>query len=219
MKKLILGILTSSLLTSCIGTKKFSAFVAPKFQEEQSTYSNDDIIFDLTGLETKSDSITSTKVKSLFIPALLYWEWNNSLKCEISPNIVGQVFQRNFHQFSSIFNIQEFLQGKKLEIKVENIPNSFSYTYKGNTIILIFAYSISELEAIFPLEQDLTINYKLTQNGSILKEGRLTVKNTDKPIQNVSKSTKKFIWYYIDQFKENNKNMTKELVEKLLAEL
>ncbi len=211
--------MTITLLTSCIGTKKFTGFVEPKFQDKQLISTNGNIIFDLTGLENTSASITSTKVKSQFIPAILYWQWNNTIKCEVNPIIVGQLFQENFLRYSDTLKVQEKLQGRKLEMKVEKIPNSFVYTHKGNSVILIIAYTVSDLEAIFPQEQDLVVSYKLTENGLTIKEGKLTTSNKDQPIKNVWKSTKKFTWLYIDQFKQNNKILTKEIIEKLMTEM
>ncbi|MGA9639021.1 hypothetical protein [Flavobacterium sp.] len=219
MKQTILSILTITLLTSCIGTKKFTGFVEPKFQDKQLISTNENIIFDLTGLENTSASITSTKVKSQFIPAILYWQWNNTIKCEVNPTIVGQSFQENFLRYSDTLKVKEKLQGRKLEMKIEKIPNSFVYTHKGNSVILIIAYTVSDLEAIFPQEQDLVVSYKITENGSTIKEGKLTTSNKDQPIKNVWKSTKKFTWLYVDQFKQNTKIMTKEIVEKLIAEI
>ena len=219
MKRKILSILTITLLTSCIGTKKFTGFVEPKFQDKQLISTNENIIFDLTGLENTSASITSPKVKSQFIPAILYWQWNNTIKCEVNPTIVGQSFQENFLRYSDTLKVQEKLQGRKLEMKVEKIPNSFVYTHKGNSVILIIAYTVSDLEAIFPQEQDLVVSYKLTENGLTIKEGKLTTSNKDQPIKNVWKSTKKFTWLYIDQFKQNNKILTKEIIEKLMTEI
>jgi hypothetical protein len=219
MKQIILSILTITLLTSCIGTKKFTGFVEPKFQDKQLISTNENIIFDLTGLENSSASITSTKVKSQFIPAILYWQWNNTIKCEVNPTIVGQSFQENFLRYSDTLKVNEKLQGRKLEMKIEEIPNSFVYTHKGNSVILIIAYTVSDLEAIFPQEQDLVVSYKITENGSTIKEGQLTTTNKDQPIKNVWKSTKKFTWLYVDQFKQNTKIMTKEIVEQLITEI
>ncbi len=219
MTRQFLTILTITLFTSCIGTKKFTSFVTPKFQETKANSSNDNFTFDLAGLENKTSLITSTKVKSQFIPAILYWQWNNTIKCEVNPVIVGQSFQENFLLYADSLKIQEKLQGRKLEMKLENIPNSFVYTHKGNSVILIIVYTVSDLEAIFPQKQDLIVSYKLTQNGSTIKAGKLTASNKDQPIKNVWKSTKKFTWLYIDQFKQNSKSMTKELVEKLMTEI
>jgi hypothetical protein len=54
--------------------------------------------------------------------------------------------------------VKEKLQGHKLEMKIEKIPNSFVYTHRGNSIVLIIAYTVSNLEAIFPQEQDLVVS-------------------------------------------------------------
>ena len=139
MKKNILSILTITLLTSCIGTKKFAGFVEPKFQDKPLKSINANITFDLTGLENTNATITSTKLKSQFIPAILYWQWNNTIKCEVNPTLIGQLFQKNFLHYSDTLSVQEKLQGRSLEMKVEKIPNSFIYTYKGNSVIFIVA--------------------------------------------------------------------------------
>lgn len=219
MKRQLLFILIILLLTSCIGTKKFSGFVEPKFQETKISSTNEKIIFDMTGLESKTSSVTSTNEKSQFIPAILYWQWNSTIKCEVRPDIVGKLFQEDFLQYADTLNVYEKLLGRKIEIKIENIPNSFVYTHKGNSIILIVAYTVSDLEAIFPQKQDLVVSYKLAQDDSIVKEGKLTIMNKDQPARNLWKSTKNFTWLYVDQFKQNNKIMTKELVERLLTEI
>jgi hypothetical protein len=219
MKRVLLTILTINFLTSCIGTKRFNGFVEPKFQKAQITSTNENLTFDLSGLENKTNSITSTQIKSQFIPAILYWQWNNTIKCEVNPVIIGQTIREDFLKFADSLKIQEKLQARKLEIKLENVPNSFVYTFKGFTVILIIAYTVNATEAIFPEQQDMVLSYKLTQNDSTIKEGKLTTSNKDQPIKNVWKSTKKFTWIYIDQFKKNNKLMTKKIVEQLLTEL
>ena len=51
MKQLFFAFLVSTLLTSCMSTEKFTGFVEPKFQEKPSSYTNDNLTFDLTELE------------------------------------------------------------------------------------------------------------------------------------------------------------------------
>lgn len=207
------------LLTSCVSTKKFTSFVEPRFIDAKVNTNSGNFVFDFTNFENTNTPVVSKKLKSQFIPAILYWEWNNTIKCEIDPKIVGQLFQENFLYFADTLKLQDKLQGRKLEIKLEKIPSNFVYTNKGSTIIFIFAYAISTLEAIFPQEQNLMISYKLTEDGKTIKEGKLDVANKDQPLKNVWKSTKKFTWLYIDQFKQNNQTMTKEIVENLLIEI
>lgn len=219
MKNQLLALLSIALLTRCVSTKNFTAIVEPKFQQTKAGLTSDKISFDLSGLDTTKTKVTSTKVKSQFIPAILYWEWNNTIKCEVNPIIMGQAFQKNFLFYSDSLKVQEKLQDRKLEIKVDRIPNSFVYTNKGNALILIVAYTVGGLEAIFPQEENLVVNYKLTQDGSIIKEGKLTTANKNEPVKNEWKSTKNFTRMYVDQFKQTNKDITKEIVEKLIIEL
>jgi hypothetical protein len=221
MKKSISLVLTIALLTSCISTKKYTGFVEPEFQDIKDKTENkpENLTFDLSGLESLGSPVISTKLKSQFIPAILYWQWNNTIKCEIDAKIIGNSFKQNFIKYADSLGLQEKLQGRKLEIKVEKIPNSFVYTHKGNSVIFIVAYTVSDLEAIFPQEQDLIISYKITQNGAAIKEGRLNAKNKDQALKNVWKSPKKFTRVYIAQFKKNTSSLAKEMTQQIVSDM
>ncbi len=215
----LLFIGTVILLIGCIGTKKFSSFVEPKFPQNETTLTNDNFIFDLSELQPTPQTITSTKLKSQFIPAIFYWQLDNRIQCHINPVVVGQSFQENFLYYADSLSIYKKLQKQKVEIKLEKIPTSFVWTHEWDLIFLLVAYGYMDLEAIFPQDQDLVVSYKLTQNGLTSKDGKLTVSNKDVSIGNIWKSTKKFTWLYINQFKQNNKKMAKEIVEKLMTEI
>lgn len=219
MKNQILALFTFLLMASCISTNRLTGYVEPKFQETKTLLINDNFVFDFSDLKHKSSPVLSTKIKSFFIPAILYWGWNKTIKCEIDPNIVGQSFQESFLYFADSLKLQEKLQGRKLEIKLEKIPNSFVYTHKGNAIIFIYAYTVSDIEAIFPQVQNLWVSYRLILDGKIIKEDELSATNNAQSIMNDWKSTKKFTWFYVDQFKKNNKSMTLEIVNQLLIEI
>src|SRR5690606_8191402 len=109
-----------------------------------------------------NNSVTSTKLKSKFIPAILYWGWENTIRCELDPIMVGHSFKESFSYYADTLNLREKTQGKKLEIKLEKIPNNFIYTNQGNTAIFIIAYTVNTIEAIIPQEQNLIVSYKLT---------------------------------------------------------
>jgi hypothetical protein len=219
MRTLAFIILTSSLLTSCVGVKKYTRFAEAKIEAIKTATISENITFDLSELENKNAKVTSTTLKSQFIPAILYWQWNNTIKCEINPRLVGEYFREDFLAFADTLNMYEKLEGRELEVKIEKIPTRFLYVNKGHTFILLYLYTVSSLTIIYPQKEDLVVSYKLTENGSIIKEGSLTVKNKDQAINNKFKSTKKFTWQYIDQFKENNRKLTNELVDMLFNEL
>jgi len=74
------------------------------------------------------------------------------------------------------------------------MPTSFMYTNQGNAIIFIIAYTVSELEAIYPQRENLVVNYKLIKDEQTIKSGKLAAINNDQPIKNIWKSTKQFTW-------------------------
>ena len=208
-------------LTSCVSTKTYSGYVETKILKliNQSEIQSEDIIFDLTKLNTQTNLVESEKVKSFFIPAILYWGWENTIECKVDPFIVGNEFKSCFVKCASAYNLYKELDGQKIEISIEKIPTSFLYTHKGNIIIYIISYSMSDLEAIFPQEQNLVINYKLTKDGQLTKSSQLLATNNDKPITNYWKSTKKFTWLYVDQLFNNLNTLTDDIVKQLVKEI
>lgn len=221
MKQQILLLLVFSFLTSCVSTKRFTGFVESKFQPTKNIIDNTPgaMSFDLSELERLSSPVISTKLKSQFIPAILYWQWNTTIKCEINPIIIATEIKQTFIRYADSLGLQNKLQGRKLEIKIEKIPNNFVYTHYGHTLFLIIAYAISDVEAIFPQDQNMIISYRLIENDSAIKEGNVIAKNKSLTIQNGSKSTKKFTWMYVDQFKRNTERLTKEIVQEIVKEI
>ena len=140
----------ATLLTGCVNTKKITSVVQPKFQYSESNSQNDSIVFNYAGLGVNASPVVSTRVKLQLIPALVYWQWNNTIKCEIDPKLVGQLFQESVLNYADDLKLREKLQGRTLEITVEKIPNNFAYTYKGFTIIVMVAYYINAIEMILP---------------------------------------------------------------------
>ena len=141
MKKLLITPVLITLLTACISTKNYNLIVEPRFKETTTITTYENFIFDLSSLEKKNSSATSKKVNSKFIPAIFFWKWEKTIMCEINPFVVGQSFQDNFLKYADTLNVAEKLGGEKLEIKVEQIPSSFEYSYSVNALMLIIAFS------------------------------------------------------------------------------
>lgn len=219
MKHSILIVTIITFLGSCISTKKINNIIEPKFKQEKEIESPSYFSLDLNELPNTGNNVVSTKLNSHFIPAVFYWEWENTIKCEINPRLVGKTFKENISELATLMKLQDKLKGRKLELKLEKIANSFIYTHKGNSLVLIFAYVVNDMEAILPQKQNLTVSYKITQEDLTTKEGVITIVNKDQPIENEWKSTKKFTSIYADNLKQNTKNMAKEFLDKLLIEL
>jgi hypothetical protein len=221
MKQAILIISSILILTSCISTKRYTSFTKPLFKEKVTDVKSapENISFDLTELGTINDTIVSTKIASLFIPAIFYWQWDNTIRCDISPQITGQNFKQNFIHFSDSLRLNEKLRGRKLDIKLEKLPNSFIYTHTGTVMIFMVAYYMRELKAVFTKEQDMVVDYKVIENNVIIKEGQLVAVDKAFGMKNHNNSAKKLSKLFMVNFKKNSKNLTREIVEKLIDEL
>ncbi|MDR2423919.1 MAG: hypothetical protein LBD59_04245 [Prevotellaceae bacterium] len=196
-----------------------AGYVESRFIEPYVNRDSGNIVFDYTELDSIDKPVVATKLKSLFIPAIFYWQWNRTIKCKIDPRTVGQAFQEHFLNFADELNLYEKLQGRQLEIKLEKIPNSFIYTDNGFAIIYIYGYMMSSKEAILPQVKNLVISYKLTDAKQTVQEGRIEIADKNEPIYNQLKLVKTFTWSYIDVFKHNNKTMAQETVEQLLTDI
>lgn len=222
MKKLLLILILILLLTSCLGTKKYNGFVCRKIKSnsyQQSKKLNDFVQIRTDSLVMPDTLSTCKKLKSLFIPAILYWQWENTIKCDLNPSTPTSILHSFIESYADSVKLKEKLNGQTLELSILKIPSSFIWTYKGHCIIFLVAYTIGELEAIYPLGQYLKVNYRLLKGGQETKTGTLTIKNIDLPIKNTWKSTRKFTWLYIDQYDKNIKNLSKLLIDKLLTEI
>ncbi len=221
MRNLIFTFSAILLLTSCVSTKKFSSFIKPKFEQSTSkrAIKNSNIIFDFSKLEMVENIVKSEKLKSQFIPAILFWQWQNNIKCHISPKSVGNKFKYYFLHYSEALGLSEKLINKNIELEIEEIPSSFVYANKGYTIIFIIAYSISQLEAIYPEKRDFIINYKIKEDGQEKTSGEIRITNKDVPLKNIWSTTSKLARNYVEQFDNNIKSSAKETVETLLENL
>jgi hypothetical protein len=216
-----LYIILAFSFTSCISTKQYSGIVESKIKdyENNTEVRLGNLSFDLSELKTQASPVISTRIRWRFIPALVYWHWEKNIKSEIDPKIMGNSFIKDFFTYAADYHLQEKLKGRTLEIKVERIPHSFVYTTKGYSLILGIAYMVSNQELIHPIDTDLIISYRITENGSLLKEGELLASFKKQSQRNFLNSTKKFTWQFIDQLHLNTNQLTKEIVEQLSNEL
>lgn len=220
--KYIFYLLGFVFITSCVSVNRYSKIVKTGIQEiykPEEDIQSSKIVVDLKKLESFPDTIASSRVKFQIIPALVYWQWNNTIKCELDPLILGKIYENNFYHQSKTLGLLNKLGEKQLEITIEKVPNSFVYIDKGYSIILLVAYSINALEAIYPESQNLEISYKLIENDKIIKQGQLYTKEENLPLKNNWTTTTELTWLYLDQYKENTVYLTKDIIYQLLVEI
>lgn len=223
MKKLFLILLVSTLIIGCVGTKKYSSFVYQKVAVKdlkKNTVACDYIQIKIDDLVYNDSLVMAKKIKSQFIPAVLYWQWENTIKCVLHPSIPANTLMSSIVNYANEISLKEKLHGNQIEISIQKIPNSFMYRNTGNAIILIFGYITYGLEAIYPQTQNLTVTYRVLKENQEVKKGTISINNDeDQPVRNIWKSTKKFTWNYIDQYNLSIETLGKQLVEKLSTQI
>lgn len=221
MQKIITIILLSGCLTSCISSKKINSIV-DKYYLEKNTESktvNKDIIVKKS--KTPSENFSKSKrTKAQFIPAILYWKWHTNVNASIDDNMVGSRFNQFLASKYDSLELFNILDNHKIEFEFLEAPNGFSYVNKGNSIILIVAYTVSELIAIFPEKSPYRLKYKiLDSNNSKIKEGEVEMMNLETPLKKNSYSVKRFTWSYLDQYHKNQNIVFENLIQKIEKEL
>ncbi len=219
MKEILtIGIL-SLILSSCMTTKKYSTFVDTKIKNEtpKSLIAEDWLIVN-TEIMEPNKNIYNQK-KNSFVPAILFWGWNSTIECELDIETRIEFLKQGIYKAADSLNLKQELAGKKLEISIKEAPGKFLYENKGNAIILVIAYSVSAVEAISPYPINLEYEYNINQDGRMVAKGAGYVQNGEQPLRNIWKSTKKFTWLYLDEFKKETDRMGREMIKGIVEKL
>ncbi|MCP2044415.1 hypothetical protein [Pontibacter sp. HSC-36F09] len=205
-------------LTSCMGTKKYASFVEQRVQTEQVALPQLEALV----VNAPATGQTGNQFKQLersFIPALVYWGWNSTISCELDPGKAATSVRRGIYQAADKLNLQDRLAGRQLVVDIRQTPGQFMYVNKGSVIFLIFAHITSGEESITPRPTDLVLHYQLLENGTVIASGEEQLKNTQEPLRNLWKSSKKFTWLYLEQFDQEASRMGEESLKNILLKL
>ncbi len=139
--------------------------------------------------------------KSSFIPALLYWGWNSEIICEFSKTTIENEINNIVKNKITNIGLDKSLENKKLLINIDELPTKFKYQEKGDVIIFIFAYVMSQKRYFAPELKEFKGNYKIiNEENKIIVEKDFVKDIKLLPQSNNYKSTKKLSWQYIDEY-------------------
>ena len=222
VKYALLFLLTIASLSSCLSTKSLTEIVKNKILQDNNAV----IQIDTSYLKLSTDRLQKTdslvladKIKSYFIPAILFWSKNNTLGCTINNTYFTDIFSNKLTELSEEFRIKEILNGRRLEISLESVPNRFIYTNRFNFMFLLYVYSYSYQESIYPENGEFNLTYKVLEENKVVKSGNFNINNTVKPLSNSFKSQSKFIETYIDELKLNFEQQSNQIIIKIINEI
>ena len=221
MKSILLCVMTVMLLGACIGPKRYVSYVDREFKSNDTitTAISPGIRLNTEPLKQFEPMAIAKKGSTYFIPAIFYWGVKETFHCYLNPKIPVTIFSNTCRKFADSFNIINRLHGQTLELTINSLPSRFVYSNTQDVIFaLVFGYAISR-QSVIPEADDLSITYKVYNGGTVMRIGNVTVRNTDHPIKNNLKSTRKITREYINQYYRNMTRLSQQCMIKLAGEI
>ncbi|GAA4319153.1 hypothetical protein GCM10023143_32360 [Compostibacter hankyongensis] len=111
------------------------------------------------------------------------------------------------------------LQGKQLELSIEQMPHAFALNDKTRIVGLLYYISL-ETVYIQPELKDMVVSYKLLQDNQVVKRGRIAIPDseTNTPIK-MFQSWKTATGNHIALYNHNIDNMARTFVDEMSHEL
>ncbi|MFA7379453.1 MAG: hypothetical protein WC150_03260 [Bacteroidia bacterium] len=216
MKNTIFLFLIAALLSACTSTKKFTRIIEPKLIELAADSVPQNAAIIISGNDTSHKPVRCIRERQLLVPAILYWQWNNTMRFDMNKQTITSIFKTHFVRNADSMGLTDRLNGAQLELSIDSVPYSFRFTNKGFTLFYVVGYLYRILETISPVNTNLVFHYRLVQNGVVTKKGRITIQNKDTLIKNVLLSKKRLTRLYLDQFNSNMNQLSKQAVQEVL---
>jgi len=193
------------------------SYVASQYGNElpKPKKSKTDVTINSVFSSTNNYISTTIQKTSHFLPLIDYFQYDYRHTCTLNPLIGVTQFSNTIYSQSA--KLSQKLNGQTLELTVEQVPSAFAIVDKGH--LLLFVISWDEIY-VKPDFKDLVVYYKLLQNNTVVKKGKIDVKNHegDRGI-GFFQSWKSSIREYLSSYETNMTTMSKEFVNQLLGQL
>jgi hypothetical protein len=207
-------------LVSCLNPNKINKWVAYHYQPgttEPAKRKNEQIVI-ASKLPVMGLHPSETEKKwSQVLPLIVYWHFDYRNTCTLNPqiavnNIISAISTYGGNRLKGKMN------GRHLELSIEQIPNVFLLDDKG---WLVFPGFGAETLSIQPTVMDMIVSYRLFDTNNLeVKRGTISIGDPDKAVGlKMFHSLKKMTWEYLDHYDENITAMSRRLIDRLAAEL
>lgn len=218
---MVIGLFTISQ-TSCLGPAKINKWVAKEYAAVPSPIKKkSDYISVSSSLVSSDDRISTTeKNTGKVLPLVFYWQYDYKNTCTLNPRIPINNFTSTVLSYAGK-KLKQKLDGQRVELTVEKIPNAFAIDDKGHIIVIII-YPIGwDVITIQPVALDMVVSYKVIKDDNTeTKRGVITIPNKDRGAGlEMFQSLKKKTLQYLDQYNANITLMSKHVIDELITEL
>ena len=234
MKNLLSITLIAILFTSCIGKKTINDIVKEQYAKTNSEpFDNQN--YSITNQFDNDSLVKTKKIKSMFIPAILYWGFSSTLSTEFNNIIPVNLINNHAYEYANAIEFKTKLKGKKIYLNFKSLPKKFELKQSNNTLFVFFSVIITYKNNIKQDDSNLELEYKIVENENEIKSGTIIITNQDftdyktdlSGIKNCysilnnckSKSTKVFVKNYLNFYEEKTKILSKIIIDKLSEKL
>lgn len=149
---------------------------------------------------------------------IIYWQYDYRRISTLNPIIAVNTFANNINTNANK-GLNQKLNGKKLQLVVEQVPHYFSFVDKAHLIWLVYPISWDKIY-MEPDFNDMVITYQILENETSGKSGKIVIKNNAQNKKlGVYQSWKSSISNHIASYNAGINTMAKEFTTKLLEEL
>jgi len=169
-----------------------------------------------------NERISNTeKNTSHLLPLVFYWQYDYKNTCVLNPKIAINNVTSTVVSYAGKKGLKQKLQGQRLQLSIDQVPNTFVVDDKGHLIWIIIYVLGWDVLTVEPIRTDLVVSYKLLRpDGTEVKNGSLTIPDNDKGIElKMFQSLKKKTGQYLDQYDAHITAMSKAVVDQLITEL
>jgi len=222
-KNQLLAILIFAIaISGCVGPNKINKWVAKHYDQDLSTQPKvKSDYLSVTSPLVASDIKPSedTKQTKNFLPLLFYWHMDYLNTCTLNAKLPINTFISSFQTYANSKGLKQKLNGQKLQLSIDSIPNMFVLYDNSHMIWVVYAYGWDNI-SFRPNNTPLVVSYKITNNNTVVKSGTVTLPNTDKILDlRFFQSIKKATDEYLDQYDENIQAMSRKVVDNIVAGL
>ncbi|MHC2991189.1 hypothetical protein OB13_06175 [Pontibacter sp. HJ8] len=216
MKQFYYLLLLCILSTGCVSTSKYTSFVNEQAKAVVTPPQHQEwLTVNLPAAGAGSNK--ATRVKGYFIPAILYFSWNNTIACELDPQIAATYIRKGIYKAADSLQLKNHLGDKKLVINLQQVPGQFVYENKGQLFNLIFFHISSGEQKITPQPIAMQATYELKLNDGLVVQGSGNIPNTETQTTSGWLSAKRLTWVHLDNFKTEAERMGAQLVKEIIA--
>ena len=147
------------------------------------------------GFGSINDTITKTRrLRGLFVPAILYWQWNKALECEVDAARLANIFARDLRGFADSLSLSKNSGFRKFEVELTTLPHKFVYTNQGYVAILIVAYVTSQEELMTVVPGNAVVKFRVLEGEKVIAEQELQMRMpATEPEINRYMTTRKYV--------------------------